>query len=338
MARDALKTLFHPFDTGTLDVPGRDRRVLFLGAEAGFRLPEGFEAELHTVQGFRPLFNRLVATGHDVTSAAAGVDYDAALVLCDKHKGANEARVAEALIRTKPGATIVVAGAKEDGIEALRKRLAKLGLACDHMPKYHGQAAWFARPDDAGGIAATLAAAPGLIDGRFRTAPGMFSHAEIDPGSELLAGRLPDDFDGAAADLGAGWGYLSVMLADKAPRLRSIDLYEADFAAIEMAKENLAATHPGLPFRAFWHDVAGEEIRNKYDLVIMNPPFHEGHAAQPHLGQAFIRRAAEILKIGGSLMLVANRGLPYEPVLEGLFKTYGETCRNARYKVLWGRK
>ncbi len=144
-----------------------------------------------------------------------------ALVLCDKFKGGNEARVAEALRRTKPGAMIVLAGAKEDGIEALRKRVAKLGVACDHMPKYHGQAVWFVRPDNADALAATLAPEPSLIEGRFRTAPGVFSYSEVDAGSELLAGRLPTDLDGAAADLGAGWGYLSVMLADASPRLKS---------------------------------------------------------------------------------------------------------------------
>ena len=44
---------------------------------------------------------------------------------------------------------------------------------------------------------------------RFETRAGLFSHAHADEGSELLASRLPTDFDGNAADFGAGWGYLS---------------------------------------------------------------------------------------------------------------------------------
>jgi len=51
-----------------------------------------------------------------------------------------------------------------------------------------------------------------------------------------------------------------------------------------------------------------------------------------------IRTAAAALKNGGRLMLVANRGLPYEPVLASDFREHGETCRNARFKVLWARK
>ncbi len=71
----------------------------------------------------------------------------------------------------------------------------------------------------------------------------------------------------------------------------------------------------------------------------MNPPFHEGHAAEPALGQALIKsRGSFRCAAGGRLLLVANRGLPYEPVLAASFRESGETCRNARFKVLWARK
>lgn len=338
MSRDALKTLFHPFETGTLKPPPAGTRILFLAAEAGFRQPDGFEAELDCVQGFRPLYNALVNSGKTVNPVVEGEDFDGAMILCGKHRGENEAHVATALRRTKPGSVILLAGGKEDGIQAMRKRLQQLGLECEHMPKYHGQAVWFTRPDDITTIAIKLDTGPVTVEERFQTAPGMFSHAEVDAGSELLASRLPTDFDGNAADFGAGWGYLSVMLADKNPRLKSVDLYEANFASLEMAKQNLDASHPVLNYRAFWHDVAHEDIKTKYDLVIMNPPFHEGHAAEPGLGQAFIKQAADALKNGGQLLLVANRGLPYEPALAALFRHHGETCRNARYKVLWAKK
>ena len=49
MTDDRLKTLFHPFETGDLPVPSKGTRVLFLGAEPGFRLPAGFAADLAPV-------------------------------------------------------------------------------------------------------------------------------------------------------------------------------------------------------------------------------------------------------------------------------------------------
>lgn len=121
--RDAVKTLFHPFETGVLDAPVAGTRVLFLGAEAGFRKPDGFEAEMEAVQGFRPLYNTLQKQGIDAQPEITGSDFDMALILMTRHRGENENFVAEAIARTKAGATIVIAGSKEDGVQSLRKRL-----------------------------------------------------------------------------------------------------------------------------------------------------------------------------------------------------------------------
>ncbi|MGG6898385.1 class I SAM-dependent methyltransferase [Rhizobium sp. BR 315] len=338
MSRDALKTLFHPFTSGTVDAPGEGERILFLGAEAGFALPGDFAAELSAVQGFRPFYRQLQAQRINVTPEIEGEGYDGALVLCGKHKGENESHIAEALSRVKEGGLIVIAGGKEDGIQPLRKRLEGFGLEVEHMPKYHGVALWLTRPANVDAFTAQLAKPATHVEGRFTTAPGMFSYDRIDAGSELLASRLPTDFAGDAADFGAGWGYLSVELATKSPRIERIDLYEAHYGALEAARANLLANCPKVAQRFFWHDLASEPVKDKYDLIVMNPPFHEGHAAEPSLGQAMIKTAASALRGGGRLMLVANRGLPYEPVLAENFKEHGETCRNARFKVLWARK
>lgn len=338
MSRDALKTLFHPFASGTIDTPGEGQRMLFLGAEAGFALPDGFAAELSAVQGFRPFYRQLQAQRINVTPEIEGGDYDGALVLCGKHKGENESNIAEALSRVKEGGLIVVAGGKEDGIQPLRKRIEGFGLTVEHMPKYHGVAFWFRRPADIKALTTQLTKPATRVDDRFTAAAGMFSHDRIDAGSELLASRLPTDFTGDAADFGAGWGYLSVELAMKSPRIARIDLYEAHYDALEAARANLLANCPKVAQRFFWHDLVSEPVKDKYDLIVMNPPFHEGHAAEPSLGQAMITTAASALRSGGRLMLVANRGLPYEPVLAENFKEHGESCRNARFKVLWAKK
>lgn len=338
MSRDTLKTLFHPFTTEAVPLPGADARYLFLGAEAGFSKPEGFAAELTVVQDFRPEFRRLEMSHQKPVAVVDGENFDGALVLCSKHKGLNEDHIAEALSRVKAGGLVMIAGAKEEGILPLRKQLDRLGLAPESTPKYHGVAVWFTVPDDATGAIAALAAKAVTVEGRFETKAGLFSHAHVDEGSELLASRLPTDFDGNAADFGAGWGYLSVMLAEASPRTNRIDLFEASHTALEHAKRNLARNHPDLTTRFFWQDLATEPTKEKYDLVIMNPPFHEGHAAEPSIGAAMIKAAYEALRNGGNLLMVANRGLPYEPVLAAHFKQHGEVCRNARFKVLWAKR
>ena len=335
MARETLKTIFHPFESGTIAMP-EGGRCLFLGAEPGYRVPEGFRAAIEAVQPFRPDFVGLERARQSVTPEAGEGPYDLTLMLTTKHRGENENRIVEALEKTVPGGYIVIAGTKEEGIQSLRKRLGHIFSDLQSMPKYHGVAVWFTRPDDIAEAVAKLSHPTVEIDGRFTTVPGLFSHDRIDEGSRILGERLPEDFSGLAADFGAGWGYLSAMLAERAPRVEGIDLYEADYRALARAKVNLGG-EDGL-YRYFWHDLAGEKVKNRYDLIIMNPPFHIGKATEASLGKALVKAACDALKPGGRVLLVANRGLTYEPVLSENCKASGEEYRNARFKILWGRK
>jgi 16S rRNA (guanine1207-N2)-methyltransferase len=338
MSADAQRTLFHPFETGDLEAPGKGRRVLFLGAEPRFRLPDGFGAELHLVQGFRPHFRALANAGFQVTPRVEGTNFDGALVLAGRHRGQNEAWIAEAVERVVPGGLIVVAGSTDDGIASLRKRMGKLVEVDGHLPKYHGVAFWFRRPDDAASLVEALRPPNGLVDNRFRTAPGMFSHDRIDAGSRLLAECLPESAKGIAADFGAGWGYLAAGLAERTAGLKAIDLYEADYESLEAAKKNLAGLPAAPEFGFFWHDLAAEKIERKYDLIVMNPPFHQSRASDPGIGQAMIKAASSSLKPGGRLLMVANRGLPYEQALTAGFKDIRELRNEGGFRVIAARK
>ncbi len=157
MGRHALKTLFHPFQSGALAVPGESQRFLFLGAEAGFVRPAGFSADLELVQGFRPFYLQLLAAGHRADPTPRGDGFDGALVLCGRHRGQNEGRIAEALGRVGPGGLIVVAGSTDDGVSSLHKRIKAVLPLEGHSPKYHGLVFWLRRPAEAeAGLAAEL--------------------------------------------------------------------------------------------------------------------------------------------------------------------------------------
>ncbi len=336
MANEALKTLFYPFGAEELDLPQKEARVLFLGAEPGFRLADGWTAPIHAVQGFRPDFLVLERSGLEVAPRAEGENYDLALVLLGRHRGQNELRVAEAIERTAPDGLIVVAGAREDGVASLRKRLADLVEIEGAMPKYHGLAFWFRRPPGPDVASALRAANPAVLVGdRFHAAPGMFSHDRIDPGSLLLARTLPE-LSGAVADFCAGWGFLAAEIAARFPTVSALDLYEADFESLEAARTNLQAAAVQRNF--FWHDLLAEPVGRRYDAVVMNPPFHKGRAADPGIGAGIIRAAAAALRPGGTLFLVANRQLPYEPVLAASFASHKELARDAAFKVLAARR
>ncbi|MGY6710396.1 MAG: class I SAM-dependent methyltransferase [Rhizobiaceae bacterium] len=329
--------MFHPFEAGHLELPGGGSHVLFLGAAPDFRLPDGFAARLTIVQGFRPVFLELERRGLEVLPRIDGSGYDMALVLAGRHRGQNEIWMREAAARIRDGGLVVVAASKKNGGDSLRRRTAKFVELGGHLSKHHGMVFWFDKPasplpepDDA----------QAQIDGRFQTAPGMFSHGRVDAGSELLSAHLPASVRGAVADLGAGWGYLSARLLERAEPGTVLHLYEADHASCGAARANLAAAAEGrAELDIFWQDVTSERLVRLYDTVVMNPPFHHaGHGADPSLGIAMIEAAAKGLKKGGRLYMVANAALPYEAALGRLFAGVEEVAREQGYKVIVARR
>ncbi|CDX22886.1 Methyltransferase small [Mesorhizobium sp. ORS 3324] len=378
MAAEPLKTLFYPFEAEALPLPRKDARVLFLGAEPGFRLPEGFEAALHLVQGFRPHFRALQASGYTVTPRVEGSGFDMALVLTGRHRGQNERRIADAIERVLPGGLVIIAGSKDDGIDSLRKRMASkddrlasmiaghepAGVIIErrdgsrdvlpderlfhpqtakvplsgHLSKHHGVVFWLEWTPQAEAFARSIHDWQNgwpLVDGRFRTAPGMFSFDRIDAGSKLLAANLPADIKGNVADFCAGWGYLAAEVAQRSMELSSLDLYEADFEALEAAKLNVRAA---VETRFLWTDLLTESVDRHYDAIVMNPPFHSGRAAEPGIGAGIIRVASKALRPGGRLFMVANRQLPYEQVLAAAFSSHAEIARDGMFKVFSARR
>jgi 16S rRNA (guanine1207-N2)-methyltransferase len=333
MRDSAWRTLFHPFEAGHLEMPEAGERVLFLGAEPGFRLPAGFDAGLELVQGFRPAFLELERHGFSVKPRIDGEDFDLALVLAGRHRGRNETWIAEAARHLRAGGRVVVAASKLNGADSLRRRTAGIVPLEDHLSKHHGVVFWFTRPDDPSVLAPAQAEA--RLDGLYRTAPGMFSHGRVDAGSRLLAENLPDDISGKVADLGAGWGYLAMEVARRAGRLDALHLYEADYESCQAARDNLAGLEPASPARVFWSDVTAEPLEAHYDFIVMNPPFHHtGRGADPTLGAAMIEAAARGLARNGRLYMVANAGLPYEGVLSRRFSRFEETVRRDGFKLL----
>ncbi|TJV68079.1 MAG: methyltransferase, partial [Mesorhizobium sp.] len=69
-----------------------------------------------------------------------------------------------------------------------------------------------------------------------------FSFDKIDAGSRLLVDNLPGDLRGSVADFCAGWGYVAAEVAARSPGISALDLYEADFDALEAAKGNIGNT------------------------------------------------------------------------------------------------
>ena len=339
MSDDAQRTLLFPFESGEIDPPAAGDRLLCFNPAAGFRLSPAFPVSPAMVQPSRPDFLALAAAGFPVEPRAAGEAFDGALVRAGRHRQQNEGWIADAVRRVRPGGLVVVAGMKSDGAASLRKRLGSLVPLEGQASKYHGVVFWFRAPGGEASVrlAGTLAPEATVIAEGFRTAPGMFSHEHVDPGSRLLAENLPAMLGRRVADFGAGWGYLSAKVVEMCDGLSGIDLYEADFNALGAARTNVRAVE-GVEIGFYWRDLLRENPERRYDAIVMNPPFHRARAADIGLGAGMIRAAAAALEPGGLLYMVANRQLPYEAVLADVFAQAAEIASGEGFKVIRARR
>ncbi|MEM0937492.1 MAG: methyltransferase [Pseudomonadota bacterium] len=290
-------------DAGAVHLPP-DGDIALYGAPAGMDISALPPARLVIVQGSAPDHAYWDAMGLRVRVAppegAAG-----AIVCIPRAKEAARSVLAQALAH---GGPVIVDGQKTDGIDSLMRELRARVEVAAAFSKAHGKC--FA-------ISGTPAA---LADWRmpdlsrtasgWLTAPGAFSADGPDPGSVALAAALPEQMKGRVADLGAGWGYLSFQVLERAG-VTECTLVEAEHAALDAARANIDDPRA----RFHWADATRWSDDAPFDHVVMNPPFHSGRAATPALGAAFIAAAARLLSPKGTLWLVANRHLPYEGAL-----------------------
>ncbi len=346
----ALDVLFLPFDQGLLSWPSQGE-VLFLRARHGEPLQRETRANLVCEQTFAPQFDALRRTGaavRDVTvrdvdascdAAADTAQYPLVLLLPPRQREEARALLAHAVARCAPGGTVVACIANDEGAKSGESDLKALAGLSGTLSKHHCRVYWTsiaAATTDAALLAtwSVLDVPRSIADGRFYSRPGLFAWDRIDPASALLASLLPGDLHGRAADLGAGYGYLSAELLQRCPGIVALDLYEAEARALALAKRNLEPFSSRVALGFHWHDVAAG-LPQGYDIIVSNPPFHaHGRSDRPDIGRAFIAAAAQALNPGGRLWLVANRHLPYEQALDAGFASVRTLGQANGFKVV----
>ena len=283
--------------------------------------------QIDVVHGFVPAHAAWESAGANMLEDPSN-GYVMAIVTCPRGKDFARYLIAQALHALGPGGVMVVDGQKTDGIEPLLKALKTEISNIEVLSKSHGKLLVFARPEILPTTITNWENFSPKSPDPWVTALGAFSAEAIDKGSVLLSENLPN-LKGSVCDLGAGWGYLSRAILGYT-KVQSLDLVEAERAALEAAKQNVkdlrAAFH--------WADARMFGTKKSYDFVVTNPPFHSGRAADPSLGQMFLTRARVLLKPSGTLALVANRHLPYERTLiEAFAKVETVTLTNG-FKVI----
>ncbi len=168
------------------------------------------------------------------------------------------------------------------------------------------------------------------VDGlTVKTLPGVFCRAGLDVGSQVLLSTLTPHTKGKVLDVGCGAGVLSVAFARHSPKIR-LTLCDVSAPAVEASRATLAAN--GVEGEVFASNVFSE-VKGRFDMIISNPPFHEGMQTSLDAAQTLIRGAVRHLNSGGELRIVANAFLPYPDVLDETFGFHEVIAQTGRFKV-----
>ena len=164
----------------------------------------------------------------------------------------------------------------------------------------------------------------------FYSKPGVFGWNKVDKGSAFLIEYLPSFLQNFSStpktilDLGCGYGYLTMMAGALLPA--QFTATDNNSTAIALCQKNMAL-----------HEINGEavlancgdKLSGQYELILCNPPFHQGFDVEGELTDRFLNNTRRLLAPSGQALFVVNAFIPLEKKASGLFKQV-ETLANNR--------
>ena len=309
---------------------------LFLGARYHFILEE--LSNVTVQQYFAPYVAEIEAKGRRVVSLAEDVGgvFDTVFVLLPKNRVEAEYITAQGLRVLSPGGRIFCAADNKAGGTRIKKMLQEFGVSdLSDMSKNKARVVW-GRANSIDQDAVLKALDGGAMcfceKTGFFSQPGLYGWDKIDRGSEILLQHLPCDLRGRGADFGCGYGYLAQFVLQHCAGVKALACLEADARALLACRKNLEEYDGRVDF--VQADLTRKiAVTNALDFIVMNPPFHEGKTSDFTLGMAFIVTAAQALKAGGALYMVANAHLPYEAALQQNFSVVDKVFEGQGFKV-----
>jgi 16S rRNA (guanine1207-N2)-methyltransferase len=162
--------------------------------------------------------------------------------------------------------------------------------------------------------------------------PGVFSHGTLDMGTRLLLDTLPALKGTTFADIGCGAGVISAYLARQHPKAQVI---ASDVNELALASTQRTATSNALHnLQIIAADGLTEFATASLDVIITNPPFHEGLKTHYDVTLTLLTDAKRCLKPGGQLILVANQFLDYESTLNSQFSRVHSLQESHGFKII----
>jgi 16S rRNA (guanine1207-N2)-methyltransferase len=173
----------------------------------------------------------------------------------------------------------------------------------------------------------------------FFSKPGVFGWNKIDQGSAFLlenyaefCSRLPPQ-PTSLLDLGCGYGFLTIMATklSNSFTLQRLLATDNNAAAINAARHNFH--HHNLTVETVADD-CGRQLVDDFDIILCNPPFHQGFSVDGTLTEKFLSTTKRRLSRKGAALFVVNRFIPLEKKARTLFSRVNTLAQNKLFNVI----
>lgn len=167
--------------------------------------------------------------------------------------------------------------------------------------------------------------------------PGIFAWDRIDDGTDflldylarLLAGKTPATL--RTLDLGCGYGLLALALVQAG--CGEVVATDNNAAALRACEANLQVA-PSVQLVSVVADDCGGNLRGSFDVILCNPPFHQGFDVEQDLTNRFLEAAFRLLRAGGQALFVVNAFIPLERKAMEWFSQVEKVADNGHYKLV----
>lgn len=167
--------------------------------------------------------------------------------------------------------------------------------------------------------------------------PAVFAREKLDIGTRLFLPHVKIAVSALAAnarvlDLACGNGVVGLVALEQRPDL-DVTFADVSSQAVSSARDNVSQLFPKSQAR-FDHADGIDGSAGQFDLILLNPPFHEGGVVGDHIALRLFKAAAQHLAPGGSLLIVGNRHLGYHRSLRKFFPAVRQLDANPKFVVL----
>lgn len=166
----------------------------------------------------------------------------------------------------------------------------------------------------------------------------VFSRDSLDIGTRFFLQHLPQGLgESEVIDLGCGNGVVGLITAARNPQAR-LQFVDESFMAVASARDNFHHNLGGereAQFRV--GDALSEFAPASADIILCNPPFHQGSAVGDQIAQRMFRQSLQVLRPGGELWVIGNRHLGYHQTLRKIFGNAELIAANAKFVILRAR-